>query len=164
MSSIKLLANYINWQCDDLASQPQPSAADLREYCVEILNIMDVILYGSIERKVMVLLRTNMIPANAFLLHELCDEIRTKIVPCIFHHDASKRKSTVVLLNATILLLNRWYRIVLPKRRVRFEREMAALVVQLEKVRAELLSNSDDIRHSRFYVKFISAYRTEPIR
>lgn len=142
------------------------SAADVHEHCVEMLNIMDVILFGSVELKVMVLLRTNMIPANAFVLLELCTDVHRAIERRLFRADASKCNSAVVLVNATVLLLNRWYRLEpAAARRLRFRREMAALVQRLEQVREELLRRgADDVRHCRFYGRFVAAFRTEPMR
>lgn len=164
ISGMKLLALYINQQCG-LFNGVTKYRDDVMNCCDQVCACMDVILFGSVEHKAMVLLRTHMTESNAFLVLVLCKRVHAQILRRVFEPvvgRVSRRPSAVVLLNATVLLLNRWYQLQPAAHRASFSEDMEPLVRWLETIRSEI--RLADGPPNEFYEKFGAEFRTTAIR
>lgn len=151
--AIILLAHYINHQCIQFCIRPLKIKEDVEECCRHIRSLMRTILFDSPEKQAMVMLKTNMVPTNAFLLIILCTEIREKIRKRVL-----EGTSTVILINSSLLLFNLWYRLMSnDNERKRFNTNCEDIVNELKKFRRGVNG------HSEFYKMFDSRFKDTPV-
>lgn len=133
----------------------QPIVFAARDY---ILQQMDSLLFKCLTQKIMVLLKTEMVWENAFLLLQLCEQLRNEIF------DTLREPNTVSisLLNAALLLFNLWRSLMFhPTDKVNFYQSTATAMDQLEAHRTRLLDNNNSCL---FYNNFSKNFKTQPVR
>lgn len=143
--------------------QAQKYRDEVNDCCVQLWTLMNVILCDSVELKTMVLLHTKMTPANAFLLIILCNRVHTCAMKRIFEPVACHRMSLVILVNASVLLLNRWYQLMPTVQRRTFHEDMATFVQRLSKLRSHF-RHLRPWPHRLFYARFIRDFETSTLR
>lgn len=128
-----------------------------------ILSTMDALLFKCLDQKLMVLLWTDMVPENAVLLVPICEQLRIELVN-EFAKTPSCRFGTLSLLNAAILLLNRWRHMFRrPNNVATFYAQSDTLFVQLEQLRTDLLTAST-VDANAFYGNFLESFKTMPLK
>lgn len=157
--AIILLAQYINHQCVQFRDFRLHKIKDeVYECCNDIGHLMRIILFDNIEHKAMVMLKTKMVPENAFLLIVLCKRIRH----IILSDKLKNRVSLVILINASLLMFNRWHQLMeTTSDRRTFDIECAPIFNLLTKMRSGLAINS--MLHRGFYDTFQHRFKEESI-
>lgn len=154
--AVNMLAKYTNLQCKKLRdygqNRDQHAVFLVRDY---VLLRMDSLLSKCLTLKVMVLLRTKMVPVNAFLLLQLAEHLREEIFNTLIQHP---HKVNISLLNAALLLLNLWRQLMVhPIDVENFNKKTGAALDQLEARRAELLLVDNN---RAFYDTFSQGFKT----
>lgn len=163
LRAVNLLAHYINHQCGQFRGfRRHKIKEEVYECCDEISYVMRIVLFDNAEHKAMVMLKTNMVPENAFLLIVLCKRIRKQIVDKVSVR-CRDRASSVILLNASLLLLNMWYQLMeTTSDRQTFTIECELVLRKLSHLREGLALNS--VAHNLFYETFQRQFKTAPIQ
>lgn len=127
-----------------------------------ILQLMDSLLSKCLTQKVMVMLKTNMVPKNAFLLLQLGEQLRDEI----FQTLREPNKVSISLLNAALLVFNLWRHLMHhPKDVKNFYKSTESALDQLEARRTSLLLDKENREENcLFYNKFSKNFKTMSTR
>lgn len=167
MRAISTLAKYVNFECQKMNKfrdrlKDRDEVYGLRD---NILTLMDSLLFKCLDQKLMVLLWTDMVPEHAFLLVPICVQLRTQLAAELLSAAPRQRVGggTLSLLNAAVLMLNRWRQMFRNPNNVEtFYAQTDLVFVQLEHMRTSLLENATD-DCNEFY-KFLPSFRQMPLK
>lgn len=154
MHAVCMLAKYTNFQCNRLIkygfNKDQVQVFGVRDH---ILKLMDTLLSKCLTQKIMVLLKTDMVPENAFLVLQLCEKLRDEIFKTL----KMPSEVHISLLNAVLLLLNLWRHLMFhPNDKENFFKSTASALVDLDAHRTRLLLDKD---YTLFYKTFSQNFK-----
>lgn len=118
-----------------------PSAGHRGEPSV-IVDVLDRLLFGRCELKAIVLARTKLTAANAPLMLRLFGQLHGQLRYAVAEklgRVGQQDSVAIVLLNAAVLMLGSWYRLMTTAaERERFDEDVRPLVSKLQELRIEV--------------------------